>query len=71
MRNRVKRRLRHAAADHLAETPPSTHVVVRALPRAADADWATLRAELAGAWQRAMNLTRQQSGAGGNAVIRS
>ena len=34
-RNRVKRRLRHLAAAHVADTPVGIDVVVRALPRAA------------------------------------
>lgn len=34
-RNRVKRRLRHLAADRLAALPDGTDVVVRALPSAA------------------------------------
>lgn len=56
-RNRVKRRLRHAAAEQLPSTPPHTHLVVRALPAAARADWPTLREELAGAWQSAVART--------------
>lgn len=54
VRNRVKRRLRHAAAEHLPDTPSGTRVVVRALPAAANASWPTLREELAGAWRSAM-----------------
>ncbi|MGJ3508433.1 ribonuclease P protein component [Enemella sp. A6] len=54
VRNRVKRRLRHAVAEHLPSTPSDTHVVVRALPSAANATWATLREELAGAWHGAV-----------------
>ena len=34
-RNRVKRRLRHLAAAHVADTPVGMDLVVRALPRAA------------------------------------
>jgi ribonuclease P protein component len=34
-RNRVKRRLRHLVRDRLAELPPGTDIVVRALPGAA------------------------------------
>src|SRR5207342_2432465 len=35
IRNRVKRRLRHLAAAHVAGTPAGIDIVVRALPRAA------------------------------------
>ena len=35
VRNRVKRRLRHLAADQLPSTPPGLDLVVRALPAAA------------------------------------
>jgi len=34
-RNRVKRRLRHLVRDRLAQLPPGTDIVVRALPGAA------------------------------------
>ena len=37
VRNRVKRRLRHLMRARLADLPPGTDVVVRALPQAADA----------------------------------
>ncbi|MFF5701691.1 ribonuclease P protein component [Streptomyces sp. NPDC012794] len=37
VRNRVKRRLRHLMRDRLAQLPPGSLVVVRALPGAADA----------------------------------
>ncbi|MFP5346663.1 MAG: ribonuclease P protein component [Actinomycetes bacterium] len=49
-RNRVKRRLRHIVASHLDRLPPGTRIVVRALPRAAEASFA----ELAGDLDRAM-----------------
>ena len=48
-RNRVKRRLRHLAADHLDRTPSGTAVVVRALPPAA-LPAANLGPELDAAW---------------------
>jgi ribonuclease P protein component len=35
-RNRVKRRLRHLVRERLAQLPPGTDIVVRALPGAAD-----------------------------------
>jgi ribonuclease P protein component len=39
VRNRVKRRLRHLAAQRLAEVPDRALLVVRALPAAADATY--------------------------------
>jgi ribonuclease P protein component len=52
-RNRVKRRLRHLAADQLADTPAGTNLVVRALPRSADAP-TELRTDLPSAWASAL-----------------
>jgi ribonuclease P protein component len=49
-RNRVKRRLRHLTREHLAaleELPGRAALVVRALPPAADASYASLGADLA------------------------
>ena len=48
VRNRVKRRLRHLAAEHLDETVPMA-IVVRALP-AASQQPERLGDDLAGAW---------------------
>lgn len=45
-RNRVKRRLRHLAREHLAALPGSGVLVVRALPAAAGASSAELRTDL-------------------------
>ena len=50
-RNRVKRRLRHLAAQHLASTPAGLDLVVRALPRAAGAG-DDLITDLDKAWAR-------------------
>jgi ribonuclease P protein component len=47
VRNRVRRRLRHLVRDRLAELPPASTLVVRALAAAADASYAELRADLA------------------------
>lgn len=52
-RNRVKRRLRHLAADQLAQTPAGFDLVVRALPRAAVAP-SELAPDLGSAWSRAL-----------------
>jgi ribonuclease P protein component len=48
-RNRVKRRLRHLTREHLQtleELPGRAALVVRALPAAAEASYATLGADL-------------------------
>ena len=48
-RNRVKRRLRHLTREHLPsweELPGRAALVVRALPAAADASYASLGADL-------------------------
>ncbi|MFB7515631.1 ribonuclease P protein component [Streptomyces sp. NPDC056144] len=52
VRNQVKRRLRHILRDRLAELPPGSLVVVRALPGAGDADHAQLARDLDAAFQR-------------------
>jgi ribonuclease P protein component len=46
VRNKVKRRLRHAAAAELPDWPAGTDVVVRATPRAAERDFAELHRDL-------------------------
>jgi ribonuclease P protein component len=48
-RNRVKRRLRHLAMAHVADTPVGIDVVVRALPRAAT-DPADVPTDFGSAW---------------------
>ncbi|MFC4785884.1 ribonuclease P protein component [Nocardioides sp. MAHUQ-72] len=45
-RNRVKRRLRHLAREHVSSLPGSAVLVVRALPAAAGATYAELGADL-------------------------
>jgi ribonuclease P protein component len=52
VRNKVKRRLRHLIRDRLAELPPGSLVVVRALPGAGDADHEQLARDLDAALQR-------------------
>lgn len=52
MRNKVKRRLRHLMRDRLAELPPGSLVVVRALPGAGDAAYEQLARDLDAAFQR-------------------
>jgi ribonuclease P protein component len=53
-RNRVKRRLRHLAAAHLADTPELTDIVVRALPRAAT-EPEIVPTDLGSAWYEALS----------------
>lgn len=57
-RNRVKRRLRHLAAEHLASTPAGCDIVLRALPRAAQQP-AELASDLTGAWSKALRRHSQ------------
>ncbi|WP_344481469.1 ribonuclease P protein component [Glycomyces endophyticus] len=47
VRNKVKRRLRHAAAAELPHWPAGTDVVVRATPKAAERDFHELHRDLA------------------------
>ena len=54
VRNRVKRRLRALVADRLDHLPEGSRLVVRALPDAATADFATLGADLDGALSTAV-----------------
>ena len=53
VRNRVKRRLRHLAREHVSSLPGSAVLVVRALPAAAEASSAELRADLVRCLSRA------------------
>ena len=53
-RNRVKRRLRHLAAAHVAEAPAGIGIVVRALPRAAT-DPAEVPIDFGSAWHEALS----------------
>jgi ribonuclease P protein component len=57
-RNLVKRRLRAVMAESLATLPEGSRVVVRALPGAADASFAELRADVVGAMARAATKAR-------------
>ncbi|MFH8793962.1 ribonuclease P protein component [Streptomyces sp. NPDC017941] len=52
VRNKVKRRLRHLMRDRVAQLPPGSLVVVRALPGAGDADHAQLARDLDAALER-------------------
>lgn len=52
VRNRVKRRLRHAVRDRIAELAPGSVLVVRALPPAAAASYTELAADLERCLQR-------------------
>ena len=46
VRNRVKRRLRHLAREHVSSLPGSAVLVVRALPASASATTSELRSDL-------------------------
>ena len=46
VRNRVQRRLRHLAREHLASLPGSAVLVIRALPASAEASYAELAHDL-------------------------
>ena len=54
VRNRVKRRLRHLAADQLPGTPADVNLVVRALPAAANAP-ADVAPDLVATWSRVLH----------------
>lgn len=65
VRNKVKRRLRHAVAEQMRAWPPGTDVVVRATPKAAERDFAELSRDLAEAVARARGgRSRRGTGAG-------
>ncbi|GAB2867892.1 hypothetical protein GCM10027026_17470 [Myroides odoratimimus subsp. xuanwuensis] len=53
-RNRVKRRLRHLAREHLTVLPGSGVLVVRALPASATASYAELGSDLTRCVQRVL-----------------
>lgn len=55
-RNLVKRRLRSIARELLPNTPPSSNVVVRALPEAASVDWNKLHSDFEAALNRALGV---------------
>lgn len=61
VRNKVKRRLRHAAAAELAHWPAGTDVVVRATPRAAERDFTALQRDLVEAVEAARSGTGGRS----------
>lgn len=54
VRNRVKRRLRAIMRDLLPTVPEGTHVVVRALPDAAQSSFESLAADVSSALRRSM-----------------
>jgi ribonuclease P protein component len=54
VRHRVSRRLRHLVRDRLADLPPGTSLVVRALAPAADADSAELGRDLDAALRKVL-----------------
>ena len=60
IRNRVRRRLRHLVRPLLAELPAGASLVVRALPPAAEASFATLGGDLEAALAAAQRPRRQR-----------
>ena len=54
VRNRVKRRLRHLAREHVSSLPGSAVLVVRALPDAAAAAYPELGADLTRCLERVL-----------------
>ncbi|MFC7879076.1 ribonuclease P protein component [Isoptericola sp. NPDC057391] len=58
-RNRVKRRLRHIAAAHLAALPAGARMVVRALPASGGATYAELDRDLTSSLDRAVARARR------------
>jgi ribonuclease P protein component len=70
VRHRVSRRLRHVMRDRLSRLPAGSRVVIRALPRSADAESARLAAEV----DRALRVLLPRAGgsaAGYSATDRS
>jgi ribonuclease P protein component len=55
VRNKVKRRLRHQAREHVPTLPGSAVLVIRALPAAAAASYEELGSDLARCLQRVMS----------------
>ena len=55
VRNRVKRRLRHLAREHVSSLPGSAVLVLRALPPSAEASWDELGDDLAASLRRVLS----------------
>lgn len=62
-RNRVRRRLRHLAADRLGRLPDDARLVIRAKPAAAQASFAGLGRELDMTLDRLVRRSRDDTGA--------
>ena len=60
VRNKVRRRLRHLVRPLLGDLPEGSLLVVRALPKAAEAPFATLGADLEAALAAARKPRRQR-----------
>ncbi|WP_420827202.1 ribonuclease P protein component [Cryobacterium roopkundense] len=60
-RNSLRRRLKAGSYELLATVEPGTDIVVRALPTAKDAAWATLRTELAHAFEQSLQVRKVSS----------
>jgi len=59
VRNLVKRRLRAVMADALTTVPAGSHIVVRALPAAAEVSFTDLRTDVLGSLARATSKARR------------
>ena len=70
VRHRITRRLRALVRPRLAELPPGTDVVVRAMPAAAAASSAELGVDLASALAGALRRARRAPGAARPAGVR-
>ncbi len=68
VRNRVKRRLRHAARDRIAVLAPDALLVVRAQPAAATASYQELAAELDRCLDRSRGTPRRRDAVGSGQV---
>ncbi|MEH1124600.1 ribonuclease P protein component [Micromonospora sp. CPCC 206061] len=64
-RNTVRRRLRHLVRDRLADLPPGSTLVVRALPAAADQPYTRLGVDLDAALAAARSPRRSPRTSGG------
>jgi len=62
VRHRVTRQLRHLMANQIAHLAPGTDVVIRALPRSAEASSSELSADVSAALGRALARLGHQAG---------
>ncbi|WP_394940408.1 ribonuclease P protein component [Psychromicrobium sp. YIM B11713] len=71
VRNRIRRRLRAAAASTVSQRPVGLRIVVRALPAAATASWQELSKDYSSALQANLDkTTKRDSGKGSEGKVR-